>query len=110
MRRAATQLLFASLTGAAAFASVCAFAQDAAVSIKSFKFTPAELVVPLGATVQWTNDDDSPHTVTATDKSFRSPPLDTGDQFSFTFTKAGSYAYFCSLHPQMTATIRVTPP
>jgi plastocyanin len=53
------------------------------------------------------NDDDIPHTVVAKNLSFRSKVLDTGDRFSFTFAKPGQFAYFCSLHPHMTATIVV---
>ena len=69
---------------------------------------PRSLTVKVGQTVTWTNDDDIPHTVVATDKSFRSKVLDTGQSFSFTFTKAGEFAYFCSLHPMMTGKIVVT--
>jgi plastocyanin len=63
------------------------------------------LAVRPGTTVTWINDDDIPHTVVANDKSFRSPVLDTGDRFSFTFAKAGQFGYFCSLHPHMTGKI-----
>lgn len=73
------------------------------VHIDNFAFTPAELVVKPGTEVVWTNRDDIPHTVTdAKDpKRMKSDPLDTGDSFRFTFTKPGTYAYFCSLHPHM---------
>ena len=62
-----------------------------------------------GTTVTWTNSDDIPRTVVSTDdpKTFKSKALDTDDKFSFTFTKAGSYPYFCSIHPKMTGTIVV---
>ncbi len=63
------------------------------------------LTVKVGQTVTWTNDDDIPHTVVATDKSFKSKVLDTGESFSFTFTKAGLVPYFCSLHPHMTGKV-----
>jgi plastocyanin len=81
-----------------------------AVKIDNFVFGPSEVVVPVGATVTWTNNDDIPHTVVAEDMSFRSKVLDTGDSFSFTFTSAGSFAYFCSLHPHMTGKIVVRAP
>ena len=55
----------------------------------------------------WTNRDDIPHTVASATKAFKSPALDTDDSYSFTFTTAGSYEYFCSLHPHMTGTIVV---
>ena len=79
-----------------------------AVHISNFTFGPKIATVKIGQTVTWTNDDDIPHTVVATDKSFRSKVLDTGQSFSFTFTKAGQVAYFCSLHPMMTGKVTVT--
>lgn len=73
----------------------------AEVKIDNFTFTPATLTVPVGAQVTWTNRDDIPHTVVSDDQAMRSKPLDTDDKFTFTFTKAGTYTYFCSLHPKM---------
>ena len=65
-------------------------------------------MVPVGTTVVWTNRDDIPHTVAAADGGpLRSAPLDTGDQFAFTFTQAGTFSYFCSIHPKMRGTIVV---
>lgn len=77
------------------------------VKIDNFSFTPSTITVPVGAQVRWTNRDDIPHTVASEDKSFKSKALDTDDVFSFTFGKPGTYKYFCSLHPKMTATIVV---
>jgi plastocyanin len=82
-------------------------AETARVSIDNFAFAPAELKVAPGTTVIWTNHDDIPHTVTSTDGAFKSHALDTDDSFSFTFERAGSYRYFCSLHPHMVGTIKV---
>ena len=79
-----------------------------AVHISNFTFGPKAVTVTVGQTITWTNDDDIPHTVVATDKSFRSKVLDTGQSFSFTFTKPGQVAYFCSLHPMMTGKVTVT--
>jgi plastocyanin len=79
-----------------------------AVHISNFTFAPALLKVRVGQTVTWTNDDDIPHTVTANDHSFKSKVLDTGEHFSFTFTKVGLVSYFCSLHPHMTGKVMVT--
>ena len=81
-------------------------AEDTKVTIDNFTFTPAELTVKVGTTVTWTNHDDIPHTVVSAGK-FRSKAMDTDDSFSFTFTTAGEYKYFCSLHPHMTGTIKV---
>ncbi len=83
-------------------------ARVAAVRIDNFTFTPATLTVKIGTTVTWTNGDDIPHTVVATDKSFKSKVLDTDDRFSVTFTRPGTVSYFCSLHPHMTGKIIVT--
>jgi plastocyanin len=77
------------------------------VKIDNFTFNAATITVKVGTTVTWTNGDDIPHTVVAKDKSFKSKVLDTGDKFTFTFTKAGQYDYFCSLHPQMTGRVIV---
>ena len=77
-----------------------------AVHIDNFVFEPAQLTVKVGQTVTWTNRDDIPHTIVSAGK-FRSKTLDTDDKFSFTFTNAGDYKYFCSLHPHMTGMIKV---
>lgn len=81
-------------------------AEDSIVTIDNFTFQPAELTVKTGTTVTWKNHDDIPHTIVSSGK-FRSKTMDTDDSFSFTFTAAGDYKYFCSLHPHMTGTIKV---
>ena len=81
--------------------------QNAEVKIDNFTFAPQSLTIKAGTTVTWTNEDDIPHTVVATAKAFKSKVLDTDDKFSFTFATAGTYEYFCSLHPHMTGTIVV---
>jgi plastocyanin len=63
--------------------------------------------ISVGTTLVWTNQDDFPHTATANDRSFDSGTLSTGESFRHTFTEAGSYDYFCEIHPTMTATITV---
>jgi plastocyanin len=79
------------------------------VKIDNFSFAPATLTVAVGTRVTWTNRDDIPHTVVSTDdpKAFKSKVLDTDEQFSYTFTKAGTYPYFCSVHPKMTGSVVV---
>ncbi len=81
--------------------------ETAEVKIDNFSFGPAELRVPVGTTVTWTNRDDIPHTVVSTDKVFKSRVLDTDEKFSFTFSKAGTFPYFCSIHPKMTGKVVV---
>ena len=77
------------------------------VKIDNFSFGPAELAVPVGTTVTWTNRDDIPHTMVSTDKVFKSKVLDTDEKFSFTFNTAGTFPYFCSIHPKMTGKVVV---
>jgi plastocyanin len=79
----------------------------AEVKIDNFSFGPATLTVAVGTTVTWINHDDIPHTVVSTDKVFKSKALDTDEKFSYTFAKAGTYPYFCSIHPKMTGTVVV---
>jgi plastocyanin len=83
-----------------------AHADETTVTIDNFTFAPAALTVKVGTTVTWKNHDDIPHTIVSAGK-FRSKALDTDDSYSFTFTAAGDYTYFCSLHPHMTGTIKV---
>ncbi|HEX4226342.1 MAG TPA: cupredoxin family copper-binding protein [Pseudonocardiaceae bacterium] len=92
-------------TGSAAQAPISANT----VSITNFAFAPAAITVKVGTTVTWTNKDQDAHTVTAQDRTFSSSPLNTGGTYQFTFTKPGTYAYLCTIHPFMTATVVVTP-
>ena len=103
------RLLSAALAVAliAAFPVSYAGAADVTIKIDNFTFDPPELKIPAGTAVTWINHDDIPHTVVATNKLFRSAPLDTDDKYSFTFVSPGTYEYFCSLHPHMKATIVV---
>jgi amicyanin len=93
---------------ASAAASAAPQATTMQVKIDNFSFGPTEVKVAVGTTVTWTNRDDIPHTVVSTDKTtFKSKVLDTDQSFSFTFTKAGTYEYFCSIHPHMTGRVVV---
>ena len=89
-----------------AFGAVVAQEADT-VTIDNFTFNAKELTVPVGTTVKWVNKDDLPHTVVDKSKSFRSKLLDTNGTFSFTFNNAGTFDYFCSLHPQMVGKVIV---
>ena len=78
------------------------------VVIDNFSFSPQTFTLPAGATVTWTNRDNMPHTVTSADNRFsKSPVLKPGQSFSNTFSAAGTYSYFCSIHPRMTGKIIV---
>ncbi|MGA9362503.1 MAG: cupredoxin family copper-binding protein [Mycobacterium sp.] len=99
-----------SMTGAppgTATGSPAAVAGDQ-VGIDNFAFAPATLTVKAGSTVTWTNHDEEPHTVAATDGSFHSPGMGTGATFSHTFPTAGKFDYVCSIHPMMHGTVVVT--
>jgi len=80
---------------------------SADVKIDNFSFGPQTLTVSVGTTVVWTNRDDIPHTVVSTEGVFKSKVRDTDEMFSYTFTKAGTYPYFCSVHPKMTGKVVV---
>ena len=86
------------------------YAADVTVKIDNFAFTPADVTVHPGDTITWINSDDIPHTVVSQPiGTFRSRPLDSEDHYSFKFEKAGSFDYFCSLHPHMKGRIVVAP-
>lgn len=77
------------------------------VVIDNFSFGPAEVTISKGTKVTWVNKDDVPHTVVSTEGKFKSKALDTDEEFSFVFSDAGTYEYYCSLHPKMTAKVIV---
>ena len=79
------------------------------ITIGNFTFSPATLEVPAGTTLQWSNEDDVPHTIVGSDAGspLKSPALDTEDRYSVVLDHPGVYHYFCSLHPHMTGTVIV---
>lgn len=87
-----------------------AYAQQATapeIKIDNFSFGPAIITVTVGTTVTWINRDDIPHKVVSNNDEFKSKVLDNEEKFSYTFSKAGTYPYFCSLHPKMTGKVVV---
>ncbi len=93
-----------------AFASVAAEDAKGApneITIDNFTFTPKDLTVAVGTTIKWVNHDDIPHNVIEKNKSFRSKALDTDDSFTYTFATAGTFDYFCGLHPHMVGQVIV---
>ena len=82
-------------------------AGSAEVKIDNFSFGPSPLTVAVGTEVTWINRDDIPHTIVSTDGVFKSKVRDTDEKFSYRFTKAGTYSYYCSIHPKMTGKIVV---
>ena len=106
-RAVVVAMLFGPLVGALLAFGAVAAEEANVVTIDNFSFTAPELTVAVGTTVKWVNHDDIPHNVVASNKAFRSKPLDTDDSYSFTFASAGSYDYFCGLHPKMQGKIIV---
>jgi plastocyanin len=96
-----------SSVASAATAQGAAKSQEVVVKIDNFSFMPHDITVAAGTTVIWVNSDDIPHTIVSTTDLFKSKALDTDDKFSFKFDKPGTYEYFCSIHPKMTAKVIV---
>jgi len=92
------------MTGGAA---VAASPEVTDIKIDNFTMTPPTVTVHPDTEVRWTNGDDIPHTVVSEDGNFKSKVLDTDDRFAYTFSKPGTYKYFCSIHPKMTGTVVV---
>jgi len=79
-----------------------AYALDTPIEISKFAFTPKEITVAPGTKIVWTNRDETPHAIIASDGSFVSKAMDTDDRFEHTFTGEGDFSYVCTLHPFMT--------
>jgi plastocyanin len=96
-----------------AFALLAALAIDAgatetpSVQIRKFAFMPKEITIAPGTKIVWTNHDETPHTIIASDGTFVSKAMDTDDRFEYTFATAGDFSYFCTLHPYMTGIVHV---
>jgi Icc protein len=78
------------------------------VVVDHVSFAPTMAAVPAGSTITWTNRDDVPHNIVSTEQQFKSPVLDTDEQFSHTFEAPGTYTYYCSIHPKMTGQVVVS--
>jgi len=104
-----TQAGVPSGTATAKTANLPVTGSGAKVTISQFAFDPASITIKVGESVTWTNQDTVAHTVTADDSSWKSGNLDNGSTFIQTFTTAGTFPYHCSIHPEMKATVIVTP-
>ncbi len=96
-------------TGVAAAGPVVSIPSGAAMQTSTMYYSPSTITVVIGVnnTVTWVNNDDAPHTVTASDGSFNSGNLNAGQSWTFTFTTPGTYAYSCAYHPWMKGTVIV---
>ena len=102
-----TSMVITALAAVVVAASQAPAAPPAAIEIHDFTFGPSVLSLPTGARVTWTNHDEEPHTVTSATGEFGSTGLSHDETFTQTFTRPGTYAYFCALHPHMKATVVV---
>ena len=106
-RAVVAAMLLGPLVGALLAYGAVAAQEANEIKIDNFVFNPPELSIAVGTTVKFVNHDDIPHSVVDKNKAFRSKALDTDDSFTFTFASAGTYDYFCGLHPHMTGKIIV---
>jgi plastocyanin len=93
------------LLASASFAGV--MPATVSIDISKFAFEPKEVTVTPGTRIIWTNDDESPHTVTSQDKTFSSRAMDTDDRFEYLFNSVGDFSYYCAVHPFMTGVVHV---
>ena len=91
----------------ALFATAAGPAPAVEAKIAKFAYEPKEITIAPGTKVVWTNQDETPHTVTSNDKSFASKGLDTDDKFEHVFSKEGDFGYICTVHPFMTGVVHV---
>jgi amicyanin len=78
------------------------------VNVQAFVYDSAEITVPVGTTVTWTNNDPVAHTVTDVNQAWDSGLFDQGYTYSMTFTEPGTYDYYCIPHPMMIGRVIVT--
>jgi len=111
MTRIASTVLAALLIVLSGLFTPPAAAATQTVMMENYTFTPASLTVRVGDTVTWMQHDTAPHDVVTTSApvAFRSPQLSQGQSWSYTFRTAGTYAYYCSVHPDMRAQVTVLP-
>ena len=109
-RPALVLITLAMLAAPALYAAAAATPASVSVDIAKFAFAPKDLTVAVGTHVVWTNKDETPHTVTSSDRSFASKGMDTNDRFEHTFDREGDFAYLCTVHPYMTGTVHVRKP
>jgi plastocyanin len=91
----------------ATLSNIAGAAETPAIEITKFAFAPKEITVAPGTKVTWTNHDETPHTISAADKTFLSKAMDTDDRYEYTFASEGDFSYFCTLHPFMTGIVHV---
>ena len=119
MRRLAVISMFAALVAVGCTSATDTTTSDpssvptspivSSVAINNFNFTPGDLTVRVGSTVEWQNRaEGTGHTTTSDDGLWDSSTIRPGGDFSRTFDEAGTFTYFCAIHPSMTGTVIVT--
>ena len=98
--------IFLSMVAAVAWAN--AESPERVIEIKDFQFAPEKIKIAQGTRVTWVNKDDSRHVIVDKNAKFRSSGLDANNKYSYTFKEAGTFTYFCAIHPAMVGTITVT--
>lgn len=103
---------YTGLTGLLTFilatlSSIAGAVETPPIEISKFTFAPKEITVAPGTKVTWVNRDETPHTISAADKTFVSKAMDTDDRYEYTFASEGDFSYFCTLHPFMTGIVHV---
>ena len=91
----------------ATLSNIAGAVETPSIDITKFAFAPKEITVAPGTKVTWTNRDETPHTISAADKTFLSKAMDTDDRYEYTFASEGDFSYFCTLHPFMTGIVHV---
>jgi len=106
-RAALVAAVFVGFAIAVNFAAAEPTGSTVDINITKFAYGPKEITVAPGTRIVWTNHDETPHTVTANDKSFASKGLDTDEMFEHIFAKEGDFSYICTVHPFMTGVVHV---
>jgi plastocyanin len=101
------QLSSTSDSGGSASAPTSVDSLEVLVSIFDFRYSPGNVSVPRGAEVTWVNDDKAQHTATERSSQWDTGALSEGESRAVTFTRPGTYSYYCTIHPYMEGTITV---
>jgi plastocyanin len=99
----------AVIGGAAACVALPALAGGVvhSIAIKRFKFDPSHVVVQVGDTIEWTNDDLAPHTASADEFGWDTGEIAKGSSVKIIITTGMETSYFCAFHPHMKGTIEI---
>lgn len=96
-----------SPTTSSSTSTVAASIVSGSSTLTTTAYAPNPVVVAVGGTVSWTNNDTKTHTSTADGGQWSSGPIAPGGTFNMMFTSAGTFPYHCTIHPGMVGTVRV---